>query len=91
MKLIHRFRSGNSCGIHIPEIEPNSFNETQVKWEQWPPSDSDVCEWSEEVYPNRVIPRLEEEMRKSRGPGRMVEIMPGIRAWISTSKERKEK
>jgi hypothetical protein len=90
MTIKHNFRSGNSCDIYIPEIKAKTFNETRIEWDHWPPSDSDVREWSEEVYPNRVIPRLEEEMRKSRGPGRMVEIMPGIRAWISTGEPRKK-
>ena len=42
---------------------------------------ADVQEWNQEVYPNLVIPLLEEAIRKVSGPGRMVEIMPGVRGW----------
>ena len=84
MKLTHHCRSGNSCDIYIPDrITHGTFNEANVEWEIYPPSSADFAEYTEEVYPNRVLPQLEAAMRKSHGPGHAVEIIPGLRVWVS--------
>ena len=89
MTITHTFRSGNSCDIHIPDrIKLGRFNETNVEWDTYPPSAADFAEYTEEVYPARVLPRLEAAMRKSHGPGRAVEIIPGVRAWVPANLEK---
>ncbi len=84
MKIIHVFRSGNCCALAIPEsIARQGLTEVDVEWTHWPPSHQDKDEWSNEFYPNKVVPALEAVARKTVGPGCMVEVAPGLRVWVS--------
>ncbi len=59
MRITHVFRSGNDCVLHVPD----QFDEGgewlyRTEWERWPVSAEDIKEWTEEVYPKKVIPIL---------------------------------
>jgi hypothetical protein len=91
MTITHNFRSGNSCDIEIPDrITPGEFNDVHVEWDTYPPSAADLREYEHEVSPTRVLPRLEAAMRKTYGPGHLVEIMPGLRGWVPTTSQQGE-
>jgi hypothetical protein len=91
MTITHNFRSGNTCDIEIPDrITPGEFNDVHVEWDTYPPSAADLREYEHEVYPTRVLPRLEAAMRKTYGPGHLVEIMPGLRGWVPTTSQQGE-
>jgi len=82
MKLTHTFRSGNSCDISVAEeIRPGLVN-NRVQWECFPPSAEDLLEYHDEVMPGKVIPVLAATLQLSKGPGRLVEVTPGIWGWM---------
>ena len=57
MTIKHKFRSGNGCDISVPaKIIKGEFNQIRAEWDDWPPSEADIQEYVEEVYPNQVIP-----------------------------------
>ena len=59
MMIKHNFRSGNSCEIYIPNpFRLGAYNRVRVEWENYPPSDADLQEYEQEVYPAWVIPAL---------------------------------
>jgi hypothetical protein len=82
MVVNHAFRSGNDCEIHIPDGITPGYEDLLVLWEHYPPSEEDLQEWRTEVYPRLVIPAGEALLRKTRGPGRFVEVRPGVWAWM---------
>jgi hypothetical protein len=82
MRITHIFRSGNDCVVHVPEqFVDKGMGLFRTEWERWPPSAEDVKEWTEEVYPKKIIPQLEAVARRTRGQGYVVEIMPGAWLW----------
>jgi hypothetical protein len=81
MTITHNFRSGNACDIHIPDKIKPGFDNVAVEWETYPPSEAEFTEYWNEVYPIQVLPVIESILLKQ-GPGRMVEILPGLRVWI---------
>ena len=83
MKITHTFRSGNSCTIDIPEvIAPGTVDMLHTNWDRYPPSRSDRKEWTKYVYPGLIVPLLDEILPATHGPGRMVELMPGVWGWV---------
>jgi hypothetical protein len=83
MKIVHVFRSGNDCVVNIPDrIADGQANIFDAAFERWPPSREDQEEWINEVYPNKVVPALDAVARKNLGPGRTVEVVPGVRTWV---------
>lgn len=81
MIIRHLFRSGNDCIVHIPDRISEGFDLTHIEWEIFPPSADDFKEWSEDVYPNKVMPQLEIVARRTRGPGSLVQVAPGVCVW----------
>lgn len=82
MKIIHVFRSGNDCIVTLPErLAKGELSGFNVEWEVWPPSPEDRQEWSESVFPLKVIPACERLARKEHGTGFLHQVMPGIWVW----------
>lgn len=84
MTVTHVFRSGNDCEIHVPDtITLGTFTLGRARWEYFPPSVEDLYELNHEVLPEKVIPPVEAILRRTDGPGRMVQMIPGVWEWVS--------
>ena len=86
MIINHIFNSGNECEFYAPDDIHDGVQQTRVTWNRRP-SRKDEREFRQHFYPDVVIPAVEVLMRKSRGPGRMVQVLPGVWAWMDAGSQ----
>lgn len=83
VKITHQFKTGNACVVDLPAVTTAGQRlAINCQWERFPPSQADVLEYSEVVYP-QILSAVEKALGpKVQDGSQWVEILPGLRLLV---------